>query len=368
MSDNILNKKTGDTLPGNVISGISVPLTVTYKGKLSGKDALILESFGEKDAFLVTVIGDELKVSNKFADSVNTKKANFRGHTVQKLLDSGRDLLAEELLSKDFCLEDLKGILPSSFSNGYISLGYHTSPRLFTVDKQARIFFQPDFKVERPRSEAPAFEPSEISPLGKLTPKISYIDGVIPILFCCHSNGTEALETMYLVEHGDSDFEYSVFIRAAEIKDDKIISVRYINAGCCNLKKSLPLIPDVFYNSLLGVIGYYHEMMDIQSFIDIPDKELERVYYGTMMTANNMMNGFQPKYGNMFYGLETHNNFPPNFIMAFSVFAMCGFKKKARLILEQFLNNAIDPYGRIIYRQGETQYYSYSGSEIGQLL
>lgn len=368
MIKNIFDKEPGDTVSENAISGVTSALTVTYKGKLSGKNTMILESYGDSGSFFVTVIGDTIKVSKKFTEKINNKKPAFCGYKKGEILDSGRDILAREFLDKSFCLSDIKGILPSTYSNGYISLGYHTSPRLFTVDSQARIYFQPDFKVERPPSQSPAFDPSELSPLGKLTPKMSFIDGIIPVLFCYYSDGAEALETMYLVEHGDSDFEYSVFIRASELKNGELTSVRYINAGCCNLKKTLPLIPDVFYNAMLGTIGYYCEMMGTQSHIDIPDKELERIYYGTMMTANNMLNGFQPKYGNMFYGLETHNNFPPNFIMSFAVFAMCGFRRKARLILEQFLNNAVDPFGRIIYRQGETQYYSYSGSEIGQLL
>ena len=367
MYENLMKKEIGESVSVSELPGISCPLFVTYKCELSGKKAMLLESYGENDSLIVTVIGDEIKISKKYIEKLNTENGNFLGYDTDTLLSSGRDLLAEKLLDTDFTLNDLKGILPPSFSNGYICLGYHTSPRLFTVDKLGRIFFQPDFQVDRPSSAA--FDPADISRFGQLPPKkISFIDGIIPILFCYRSDGNQALETMYLVEHGDSNFEYSVWIRATGFIDGNAVSVRFMNEGCCNLKNSQTIKSSEFYNALFGVLGHYREMMNTQSRIDIPDKELERVYYGTMMTASNMLNGFQPKYGNMFYGLETHNNFPPNFIMSFAVFAMCGFKRKARLILEHFLNNAVDHYGRMIYRQGETQYYSYSGSEIGQLL
>lgn len=73
----------------------------------------------------------------------------------------------------------------------------------------------------------------------------------------------------------------------------------YYNAGVCNLNKLLPVSEEVYNDCLDGALDYYRSFIEEQAVFFTPEPELNRVFYGVMLTADNMMNGFKPKYGNM---------------------------------------------------------------------
>ncbi len=337
---------------------------LTYKSTLFGKNYSVSETFGIEGKIKFE-IGEDIRVYDKFAPKVNEKKANYCGYTESELRGSGRDLIAEKLISEGFDMEKVKGILPCEYSDGYISLGYHTSPRTFTVNDMGEIFFQPDFNKKAP-SDA-AFSPSELGIKENTKPVLSFANGVVPVLFALHQIPDGYIETIYCVGHSDCDFEYGIWVRAVTVIGGEVKDIKYLNAGSCNVGHRFSVDEKVFYEGLVGVFAHYEDIEKTSCSLQLPEKELERVFKSTLMTSDAMMNGFQTKYGNMFYSLESHNNFPPNYIMAIQTFAMCAQKKKARLVAEHFLNNCVDSFGRIIYRQGDNQFYGYSGSEVGQI-
>ena len=339
---------------------------VTFDGTINGQRCTIYESFGREGLLLIkngqTSIG-----YRKYTAKEKDVKPSFCGFSAEKLIESGKDLIAEKLLKSGFCFKDVKGILPSQWKKSYLSLGYRTSARLLSVNEYGEIFMQPDFDVRNP--EKAAFAPCRLTPENKdVKPDMSFIDGILPVLTLTFESDSKLTELTYLTEHADADFEYSVFIRCVTVDKRGDAKAEYYNAGVCNLNKLLPVSEEVYYDCLDGALDYYRSFIEEQAVFYTPEPELNRAFYGVMLTADNMMNGFKPKYGNMFYSLESHDNFPPNYITAISAYAATGHPKKARLIAEHFLNNAVSTRGKIIYRQGETQFYSFSASETGQLL
>ncbi len=333
-----------------------------YSATLLGKSFSVLETFG-KDGKIIFQLGEQRKEYRKFAPKINEKPAGYCGFSESELQSSGRDLAAENLISEGFDMEKVKGILPCEYSDGYIALGFYTSPRTFTVNEMGEIFFQPDFDKKLPG--APIFSPTEIGVCKDKKPRLSFANGIVPILFGLHETLEGFVETLYCVGHSDCDFEYGIWIRTVTVIGGEVKDITYGNVG--NLGKRLPIDQTVFYEGLIGIFAHYDDIADGSCAISLPEKELERVYLCTLMVADAMMNGFQTKYGNMFYSLESHNHFPPNYIMAIQTLALCGQKKKARLLTEHFLTNCVDSFGRVIYRQGDSQLYGYSGSEVGQL-
>ena len=67
MYENLMKKEIGESVSVSELPGISCPLFVTYKCELSGKKAMLLESYGENDSLIVTVIGDEIKISKNIS-------------------------------------------------------------------------------------------------------------------------------------------------------------------------------------------------------------------------------------------------------------------------------------------------------------
>lgn len=339
---------------------------VTFDGAINGQRCTIYESFGREGLLLIKNESQSLGYK-KYSSIKNTAKPSFCGFSAEKLIESGKDLIAEKLLKSGFSFKDVKGILPTEWKKSYLSLGYRTSPRLLSVNEYGEIFMQPDFDVRSP--EKAAFTPAKLTPGNEgVKPDMSFIDGILPVLTLTFESGSKLTELTYLTEHADADFEYSVFVRCVTVNKSGDAKAEYYNAGVCNLNKLLPVSEEVYYDCLDGALDYYRSFIEEQAVFYTPEPELNRVFYGVMLTADNMMNGFKPKYGNMFYSLESHDNFPPNYITAIAAYAATGHPKKARLIAEHFLNNAVSTRGKIIYRQGETQFYSFSASETGQLL
>ncbi len=332
--------------------------TVTYKGELCG----IAETGGE----IAVIRGDSVVKYRKFANCISKSVYDFAGFSAEQLLKSGRDIVAEKLISDGFEFEDVKGILPGSYDNSYIAIGSHTTKNSYTVDCWGNIYRQPEYDVKNPG--VLGFSPKSISPLGDVKPEMSFLNGVIPILLCRYKKDNKTLETMYLVSQGNYFVEFPVWIRAAEYENDELVSVKFYNADMGNTENILEIDGNLFYDYLFAVIDYSNDFIKEQSYINIPEKELERIFYCSMLTAEGQTDGFRLKYGNLIYNLETHDNFPPNYITAIATYAMCGHLKKARLMTEHFLSNAVDARGMLVYRQGKSQTYGYSGSEIGQLL
>lgn len=335
---------------------------IVFKAEICGEACVIAEN----ESTLITVQGDAVNKYCKFAESVTNSSHGFLGFTAEKLMESGRDLVGEALLEKGFDFDDVKGILPAEFTNGYVVIGSYTSRNSYTVDRMGCIYRQPEYSVKSPG--ALGFSPESISPLGKEKPRISFIDGIIPILICRFEQGCRALETTYLAAQGNYFVEFPIWIRAVEYSDGEIVSTKFYNADIGNPSALSELDSRLYYDYFLSVLDHSNSFIKEQTYLRIPEKQLERSFYATMLTADGQTDGFRLKYGNLIYNLETHDNFPPNYITSISTYAMCGHLKKARLMAEHFLTNAVDARGMLVYRQGKTQDYGYSGSEIGQLL
>ena len=150
---------------------------VTYEGK----EGTFLETFtGEGGEMVILRQGkDPIRLQKQL---LHSQRTDWPPLPVQQLNDSGPDILGEKAMQQPLTLENIKKVMCPDFENGYLTLGYHTSSRNFTVDEMGGIWMQPEFSLERRR----VYEPEEAGALGAIKPVQSFLNGYIPILCNVH--------------------------------------------------------------------------------------------------------------------------------------------------------------------------------------
>ena len=108
------------------------------------------------------------------------ERSIYLGHTLDEVLDSGRDILGEALLSGgDPVYSEVKKALPEITENAFAFLGGPASWAGLTVLTDGNIVHQAS---GRDRTPKPIFVPAEYdSELGSITPRQSLVGGTIPV-------------------------------------------------------------------------------------------------------------------------------------------------------------------------------------------
>ena len=305
------------------------------------------------------------------ADLDRFEKRNiYNGHNLTKLMSSGRDILAEEILKNgepDF--DVVKSLLPEinknafSFLSGAISWG-----GVIVRSDRGDIYPQSWGKNRKP---SPIFSPVEIDGnLGKIHPKQFLLGGQLPILLSVHSDATNVLELMYFVEPGDPDRDPIVWIRVKKYEKNKpqnyVLSYRMVAISRRISRREMP--EDMFWDTLGNTVGYWLNFADRGAKLNIPEKELERVVGGTQISCATTFSGDHAHYGHNIYGEEIHDHFPPNYIWSIEMCCLYGRDAWARRIWEHMTEYLLSDEGRFCYRQGEQELSGASAEEYGALL
>lgn len=342
--------------------------------ELPGGDFCLLESFIGANPKLILVRENGVRVLRKSVSEPFTAKKDT-SFNASAVLDEGDDITAEKLGTKPLHMPRVDGALPEFDEFAYIPLGHPAVDLTVSVDRmgniwdQSRYYDRTNFPGEKiiydPRKSAGTVA-------GQL-PYQTFLDGIYPILINVHKTSTEILENTYLMETGDLRQVPAVWIRSVHISlpDKKVTGIEYTNVGAeaCNTTTWEREVPEErFYDCLVGLILTCDDFLSDGAQISIPDKRLERSYYGTQISIANLFNGPQAHYGNRFYGLTGHNFFPPNYITAILAYTQSNQLNRAGMLANYLLTYAVDCLGRILYRQGIKQNYGFSASELGQLL
>lgn len=331
------------------------------------------ETFTETEpALYIKEINNEWLYTKILSDKETQPDRRYFSHTQHEVMNSGRDILAEELRKCAFELDDLRGILPPYDDSAYIPLGFHTSARSVTVDRHGNIYTMSNSLYHNGRYEQPEYciyAPAAFAPEGKLKPRQGYLNGYIPILYNIHAGHERTLESLYITEQSDFGTEPSLLIRhiIVDNKTGLILQEEYRNVSLYTQGNVGTISKDSFYDVLLSVLAYWRSFEQGMSQLSLPDKTLERGYIGAMMVTDSTLNGEAPVYGHRNYGTEGHSNFPPTWITAFLSYSMTGQRLRARSMLTHLLLHMVDQRGRIIYRQGHSQRLAASASEYGQI-
>ena len=174
------------------------------------------ETFAETEPVLyIKETNNEWIYTKILSDKETQPDRRYFSHTQDEVMNSGRDILAEELRKCAFELDDLRGILPPYDDSAYIPLGFHSSARSVTVDRRGNIYTMSNSLYHNGRYEQPEcciYTPVAFAPEGKLKPRQGYLNGYIPILYNVHVGQERTLESLYITEQNDFGTEPSLLI------------------------------------------------------------------------------------------------------------------------------------------------------------
>ncbi len=294
----------------------------------------------------------------------------YNGHDPKELMDSGRDILGEELLAKgDPDFDEVRKVLPATKEKGYSFLSGFASWSGVMVDSATGNIYPQSMANDRKPS--PIFAPTMVdTEVCESQPKQFLLDGRIPIMFSVHSNAEKVVEFMYFVEPGDPDRDPIVWIRTKKYTkaNPEQFALDYKIVARSRLVQARAIETETFMTALIDTVAYWTKFLDKGAKFDIPEKLLERVATGAMIACSTTFSGDHAHYGHNIYGEEVHDNFPPNYIWAIEACCTMGYTAWAKGLFNHLLTYILNDEGRFFYRQGVQELFGASAEEYGWLL
>lgn len=302
--------------------------------------------------------------------AVQENRNLWNGHRLEEVLDSGRDILAEELFMEgEPSYEKVKTLLPPVRTLAYTFLSGAVSWGGVLVDvERGNIYPQSGGSHEEP---SPLFAPvEEDCLLGARRPRQFLVDGQLPMLISVHSNEKSVLEFLYFVEPGDPDRDPVVWIRTKRycLSAPKEYTISYRIAALSRPIARRHIHKNTFLTALADTAAFWLKFRQRGAQIHIPVKELECVVNGTQMFCATTFSGDHAHYGHKNYGEGVHDNFPPNYTWTLEMCMLYGRISWAKRIWYHLLSYLLTDEGRFVYKQGEDELPGASAAEYGQLL
>jgi len=310
----------------------------------------------------------------KPAELFRPVRDNIRnGHGQGELLDSGRDILAEEILSRgepDY--GEVSSLMPVIETKAYSFVGSALSWGGIIVAQNGEMFAE--YLGEADASE-PLFSPSEIDgELKDVMPIQLLVDGELPIMLSVHKTEKKITEFLFFCEYGSPD-RYPVVWLRTKIYSPQDPSEAALSYGIVTRTRTWsphnglrPIEADNFNAALADTIDAWLAYRNDGAEVIIPEKELGHIINGTQMSFAVTFSGAHAHYGHKVYGEEVHDAFPPNYIWSIEMCCLYGRSEFAEKIWRHFTDEILTSEGRIVYRQGEKELYGASAEEYGQLL
>lgn len=296
------------------------------------------------------------------------RRTPWGGAVPEDLLASGADLLGRRLLEQgEPTYEQVRQLLPPLAKGAYCFLSGRASWAGVMVDPQGRIFPQGSGSL---RQQDPLFAPVLLGgALGESAPVQFLLDGRYPLLFSVHSDPEQVLEFLYFVEPGDPDRNPVVWIRVRRYPKaaPQNYTVEYRLASLSRAS-GRPISPETFFTALADTVADWADFAGQGAAFSLPEPKLEKVASGAMMACAATFTADHAHYGHFYYGLEIHDNFPPNYIWALEACCLLGRTPWARRLWQHLLLYVLNDCGRFVYRQGDRELFGASAVEYGQLL
>ena len=299
----------------------------------------------------------------------------YLGHTLDEVLQSGRDILGEEILKNgEPEYSDIVGVLPRLTEDSYCFLGGEASHGSLTVDGSGKVY--PQWSGREPKTDE-ILNPSYFDErLENIAPRQVLLGEKLPILFNLFNVDGSFTEMMYFVTPTDTDRDPVLFVRVRKYRDSiegiipdndefYIVSANYLFKHSDRLISKIER--DTFYTELTATVGRWTSFINEGARFSLPDKRLGTVSEGAIISLRTTFTGPRPHYGHKYYGIELHDNFPPNYIWSIEGLICSGHLSEAREIFNHLLRYGLTDEGRFAYWQGPLLYSS-SAAEYGMML
>ena len=304
-----------------------------------------------------------------YSDEVREVRSSplYLGHTLDEVMASGRDILGEEMLKNgDPDYGAIEGILPKITDKAYCFIGGIASHASLMVDPFGVVINQ----RSRPAEEGDVlFSPESVKvELAGVKPRQVMADGRMPILVNIFELAESVCEIIYFVEPGDTDRNPVLWIRVKEYRrgEENKCEIRTMAASFPHGYDGKPIAEELFYDALTDTVACWSEFLESGTRFELPEEELGRVSEGIMTSARTTFTGPRPHYGHKYYGLELHDNFPPNYIWSIEAACLMGQQRWAREIFEHLIRYGLSSEGRFVYRQA--MMLGSSAAEYGMML
>lgn len=306
-------------------------------------------------------------------DREDEPRSPWNGASPAEILARGTDVLGCGLLEKgEPSYSEVRRLLPPVTRGAYCFLGGAASWSGVTVNTRGQIFPQDSTPQDcgTLRQPPPIFSPVLVDgELGECPARQFLLDGRYPLLFSVHRSGEQILELLYFVEPGDPDRDPVVWIRAKryQISAPQAYVVEYRLAARSRIA-GRHISGETFLAALTDTLVYWASFARAGASFSLPETSLERVAEGAMMACAVTFTADHAHYGHLYYGLELHDNFPPNYIWSLEACCLTGRFSWARRIWQHLLLYVLNDCGRFVYRQGDRELFGASAEEYGQLL
>jgi hypothetical protein len=346
-------------------------LMAVVRGALGGRLA-VFEDYSQTNGrmLFVDTKGVKLDLPKSSEPTRADPKGLYRGHSLEEVFQSERDLLGEEILAKpgdpDYA-EVAACVAPISKMYTCTFVGTHDCL------EKVGVFFG---------GSTPNFDPVAYLPaIQKIRDEGRVLDGLV-------GGWLPALRFVYPEKPGDwselviyapmrvensNQRVQPVWYRLSRIEANTLRWVRYFDSYH-PFPPRLDAKPEAFYEELVAMRAGWDRALAQGMEIDIPDRHLADLARHSLVRDMMTRVGAFPKYGvfDRGYGGSEHDGFPDTFNADTAAMLAWGLFDSARQYIDNYFTYFVRDDGSILYRGPETgqfgrmltvvaQYANYSG-------
>ena len=316
---------------------------------------VVVEDFTRKDGVLrfVGTRGVRLELAKTLESSEPDPRAGL-GHSAREILDSPRDLLAEQILAKpgDPDYADVAAAFPpiGNFKSG-------THGFVGTPDSLDKIGFA--YGGRTPTFDPAVYDASidAVRKQGKVWEGL--VGGYLPVLRFVYPIDahawTEMLAFAPLRLVNGNDRAQPVWYRVTRIVDGTPQWSRAIDSYHAFPRDRIAA-PEPFYADLLALKDGWDAILAPGMRIDVPDRRVADMARFGLVRAIMTRVGDWPKYGayDRDYGGTEHDGFPDTFTVETAALLDWGLIERAGRYIDNYVGKFVRDDGSLLYRGPET--------------
>ena len=331
-------------------------------------DCAVLEDFEHLNGHLlfVSASGVEIDLPKSSESTAPDRPKLYRGHTLEEIRDSGRDLLGNEILAKlgDPEYEQVASVFPPIHQiKTYSFVGSHD-----VIDKVGFEY----------GGRTPDFDPAPYFPaIRQVREKTQVWDGLVggylPILRFVYPGDsgtwTELIAFAPLRVSNDNHRIQPVWYRVTRVEKGVIQWVRYIDSYH-------PFPPrteydaKIFYTDLADLRAGWNHMLAQGMQVELPDERVANMARLSLLRDMMTRVGDFPKYGafDKDYAGSEHDGFPDTFTVDTAAMLEWGLTDLAGRYIDNYFGQFVRDDGSILYRGPETGQYGRMLTVVAQYI
>ncbi|HVX67699.1 MAG TPA: hypothetical protein VHA11_13890 [Bryobacteraceae bacterium] len=319
---------------------------------------VIVEDFTRQDGHLafVNAQGIQSDLPKSLEPTFADPSRLYRGHTLDEVMDSARDLLGSEILASpgDPEYAEVANCFPPirNVRGAYTFIGTHD-----TIDKVGVTY----------GGRTPNFDPAPYDPrIWKLREDGKVWDGLVggwlPVIRFVYpqdqGNWTEMIAFAPVRVSNANPRIQPVWYRVSRIENSSLKWVKYIDSYH-PFPPRTEYDPQLFYRDLLAMEQSWNRMLEPGMKISVPDERIGNMARYSLVRDMMTRVGDFPKYGafDKDYAGSEHDGFPDTFTVDTQGMLEWGLVGLAGRYIDNYFGQFVRDDGSILYRGPETGQY-----------